>query len=96
MKLVSLNTWGGKAYKPLIDFIKQQARDTDIFCFQEVWADAYTKFEGQMAGGKPIKNDEIMTQGVQDISSVLKNHTGYFDKPVYAAILKRFNNNGNQ
>lgn len=35
MKLISLNTWGGKYFDPLIDFIKQH-KDTDIFCFQEI------------------------------------------------------------
>ncbi len=37
MKLISLNIWGGKAFGPLMDFIKQSAADTDIFCFQEVF-----------------------------------------------------------
>ncbi len=36
MKLISLNTWGGKIYQPLISFIQQHAKDTDIFCFQEI------------------------------------------------------------
>lgn len=37
MKLISLNTWGGKIYQPLMDFIKQNSEDTDIFCFQEIY-----------------------------------------------------------
>ena len=37
MKLVSLNTWGGKVFDPLIEFIKQQSQDTDIFCLQEIY-----------------------------------------------------------
>lgn len=37
MKLVSLNTWGGKIYQPLISFISQHTKDTDIFCLQEVF-----------------------------------------------------------
>ncbi len=37
MKLVCLNIWGGRAFGPLMDFIKQQSHDTDIFCFQEVY-----------------------------------------------------------
>lgn len=37
MKLISLNTWGGKIYQPLMDFIKQHSQDTDIFCFQEIF-----------------------------------------------------------
>ncbi len=36
MKLISLNTWGGKIYQPLIGFINQHSKDTDIFCFQEM------------------------------------------------------------
>lgn len=37
MKLISLNTWGGKIYQPLISFIGQYAKGTDIFCFQEIY-----------------------------------------------------------
>lgn len=40
MKLICLNTWGGKRLKPLIDFIKKFAQTTDIFCFQEVFDSA--------------------------------------------------------
>jgi endonuclease/exonuclease/phosphatase family metal-dependent hydrolase len=35
MKIVFLNVWGGKTQDVLVDYIKQQTRDTDIFCFQE-------------------------------------------------------------
>lgn len=37
MKLISLNTWGGKVFDPLMDFIKTHSKDTDIFCFQEIY-----------------------------------------------------------
>lgn len=37
MKLVSLNTWSGIAFDPLMDFVSEQGRDTDVFCFQEVF-----------------------------------------------------------
>lgn len=36
MKLISLNTWGGLAFEPLVKFIEEN-EDTDIFCFQEVF-----------------------------------------------------------
>lgn len=36
MKIISLNTYGGKIFDPLVAFIKANASDTDIFCFQEV------------------------------------------------------------
>lgn len=37
MKLISLNTWGGKFFDPLIQFIEQESLNTDIFCFQEIY-----------------------------------------------------------
>lgn len=37
MKLISLNTWGGKIYQPLMNFIKDHSGTTDIFCFQEIY-----------------------------------------------------------
>ncbi len=36
MRLISLNTWGGIVFDPLLAWITQQASITDIFCFQEV------------------------------------------------------------
>lgn len=36
MKLITLNTWGGIIFEPLMDFIKKHSPDTDIFCFQEM------------------------------------------------------------
>jgi len=35
VKLICLNIWGGKIHDKLLDFIKEKAIDTDIFCFQE-------------------------------------------------------------
>lgn len=37
MKLVSLNTWGGKYFERLIKFIKDTSLTTDIYCFQEIY-----------------------------------------------------------
>ena len=67
MKLVSLNVWGGKIYKPLISYIKKQAKDTDIFCFQEVFHSPENKISN---GAK--------TNLYSDISKILKNYTGFF------------------
>lgn len=36
MQLVSLNIWEGKLIDRIIGFLKQEALQTDIFCFQEV------------------------------------------------------------
>ena len=35
MKIVFLNTWNARLREAVADFIAQQARDTDVFCFQE-------------------------------------------------------------
>ncbi len=43
MKLVCLNVWGGKKYRELAQFIKEQSKDTDIFCLQEVFRSSTSK-----------------------------------------------------
>jgi endonuclease/exonuclease/phosphatase family metal-dependent hydrolase len=35
MKIVFLNAWFGQIREPITAFVKQHARDTDVFCFQE-------------------------------------------------------------
>ncbi len=37
MKIVFLNTWNGEIKDGITEFIRNQALDTDIFCFQEVY-----------------------------------------------------------
>lgn len=68
MKLISLNTWGGKIYKPLVNFLQQHSNDTDIFCFQEVFktsSDVKVRYERRMNLFK-------------DVSKILINHQGYY------------------
>ena len=43
MKLLSLNVWGGTVYEELIEYVKKQSKDTDIFCFQEVFHSSQSK-----------------------------------------------------
>jgi exonuclease III len=70
MKLISLNVWGGKIYRPLMNFINEQAETTDIFCFQEVF---------QSDSGIP-KSSGYRTNIYNDIAYVLKDFDGYFAK----------------
>lgn len=37
MKLLSLNLWGGRQGKILFDYLAEQGKTVDIFCFQEVF-----------------------------------------------------------
>jgi endonuclease/exonuclease/phosphatase family metal-dependent hydrolase len=38
MKLLTLNTWGGKIHKPLLEFIERLNGEIDVFCLQEVFS----------------------------------------------------------
>jgi len=67
MKLISLNTWGGRVSEPFIAFIKERASDTDIFCFQEV-----------LTGGSGKTSREEMKDCYEQIGKTLANHAGYF------------------
>lgn len=79
MKIITLNTWGGRAGKEgLLSFFSKHKDDTDIFCLQEIWSEAYTHLEGYKAGGKEIDNQEIMVHGLQEITSLLSNFIPYF------------------
>lgn len=79
MRIISLNTWGGRAGKEkLLSFFKTHANTTDIFCLQEIWAAAYHHLDGHLAGGVKIDNSQIMTRGLKEISEVLPNHNAFF------------------
>jgi endonuclease/exonuclease/phosphatase family metal-dependent hydrolase len=69
MKLITLNTWGGTLYEPLVEFIKKHSVDTDVFCFQEI-----------LEGGKgKTSRDEIKNE-YEEISRILQDYTGYFSE----------------
>ncbi len=79
MRIISLNTWGGRAGKEkLLDFFKKYADTTDIFCLQEIWAEAYKHLDGHLAGGVVINNEEILVHGLREISATLPNHMPFF------------------
>lgn len=78
MKIVSLNTWGGRAGKDKILGFFAANKDTDIFCLQEIWSAPYEHLEGVMAGGRKLNHDEIMVYGKQEICDLLADHIPYF------------------
>ncbi len=79
MKIISLNTWGGRAGKEkLLEFFEAH-KDTDVFCLQEIWSAPYSHLEGKViAGGEPLNHDHIMVYGMQEISNALPDHVPYF------------------
>lgn len=80
MKLISLNTWGGRKFSPLMDFIKQHRQSTDIFCFQEIF---------QNDQGFETLRDGYRANLFQDLKSVLGEHNGYF-----APVMKHYDFSG--
>ncbi len=79
MKILSLNTWGGRAGREqLLDFFKEQAKTVDIFCLQEVWSASYEQYEGVSAGGLAIQHGDVMTNGLHEIASALPDFEYFF------------------
>ena len=79
MKIISLNTWGGRAGKErLLEFFRAHDGGTDIFCLEEIWSAPYEHLEGTGAGGKAIAHEEIMVYGLQEISALLTDYVAYF------------------
>ena len=84
MKLITLNTWGGRINKPLLDFIENN-KDIDIFCFQEINNDASSKVV------ESSEEDKNLFSHIQD---VLPDFTGYFSPQVpgigHAIFIKKY------
>ncbi len=74
MKIISLNTWCGRAGKDnLLDFFSRN-KDTDIFCLQEVWEGGHDY--------APIWGGDIDTTMITNISKILLDHQVFF-RPFY-------------
>ena len=73
MKLITLNIWGGKVFQDLVDFIKAQAADTDVFCFQEVFNGA-ERTRTEEAGGH-LKG--VVTDIYSVLEKTLPNFNGF-------------------
>ena len=72
MKLITLNIWGGHVRDPLLEFIKTH-RETDIFCFQEVYHNAPKKISDE---------DRAVSLNIfSELRSLLPHHQPFF-RPV--------------
>lgn len=71
MKLIALNTWGGRASEEkILDFISENS-DTDIFCLQEVWWGG-EHMAGKTAGGLALNN--VVHQLLHKMQDQLPHH----------------------
>lgn len=68
MKLINLNIWGGKIFKPLLSFLESNS-DVDIFCFQEVFNEGHSI--------RPVTKSWRMDI-FKKISETLSGHEGFF------------------
>ena len=79
MKIITLNTWGGRAGKEgLLSFFNKHKDDIDIFCLQEMWSAPYEHLEGENAGALAIRHKDIMVRGVHEVRELLSGHHTYF------------------
>lgn len=61
MKIIFLNCWQAKAGKAFFDFVEEESKNTDIFCFQEATPDLYSTLSASMSGYKSLyKSSKIL------------------------------------
>ena len=73
MKLITLNTWGGRINQPLLQFIKNND-NVDIFCFQEMNHNS----NDEMMDSPQEEDRDLFTH----IQEKLPNFKGYFSPQV--------------
>ncbi len=73
MKIITLNTWGGRMHEPLIKFFKEN-QDIDIFCLQEIFHD----LDKEVKTSDYIIEEDARHQLFKEISKIIPEHTGYF------------------
>jgi endonuclease/exonuclease/phosphatase family metal-dependent hydrolase len=82
MKILTLNAWGGRIKEPLLDFIKKQKDNIDVFCFQEIFKQSSINDEEV----KYLTNTaKVHRDLLGDISKILSNYNPFFC-PVYKDI----------
>jgi exonuclease III len=79
MRLITLNTWGGRAGKEKLADFFESYKDVDIFCLQEMW-NGGEHTGGTITGGVPLVN--ISHRLLTDVASILNTHDVYF-RPHY-------------
>ena len=73
MKLITLNTWAGRLKEPFDAFLRAHMKDTDIFCFQEI----FNKYdEGET--DDYTNNDEGNTNLLHEIDDILTDFDAHF------------------
>ena len=66
MRIESLNIWGGREKEPLLKHVREQAPQTSVFCFQEVF------------NGQPAHDRDVVPNIYNEIVAALPDHVGYY------------------
>jgi endonuclease/exonuclease/phosphatase family metal-dependent hydrolase len=74
MKLICLNTWGGKLYGQLSHFLERYQKTTDLFCLQEVFAPPRTS---GLEKGDPERVFDLYER----LGRQLRGFRGYLSEP---------------
>jgi endonuclease/exonuclease/phosphatase family metal-dependent hydrolase len=72
MKLISLNTWGGRSLQPLLTFLEREASSIDVFCLQEIFNTDQKEID------KRHPTEYVHGDLFGKIGRVLKNFNGHF------------------
>lgn len=79
LKLLSLNIWGGRVFKKLIEYIEKQSEQTDIFCFQEVYSSQERIHTQGKSKGNSLPNDKPARANIyQELSKSLPDFNGFY------------------
>ncbi len=73
MKILALNAWGGRVYRPLINYILQLGPEMDIFCLQEIFHQAHGK-EGVLMTEELCPALNLLT----DLRDALPEHANFY------------------
>ncbi|MDQ6662196.1 MAG: hypothetical protein M3Z24_14680 [Chloroflexota bacterium] len=81
--LETLNIWGGRVYKPLMEHVQEQAHTVDIFCFQEVYSTQSKRIYTRESTVPHISHHSTNAQPAraniyQDLSQSLPRFHGYY------------------
>ena len=72
MRLICLNTWGGRLYEPFLDFLTRYQGTTDIFCFQEIF---------RSTGGEARTNFQLVPDLYERLAKQLEHFQSYVTEP---------------
>jgi endonuclease/exonuclease/phosphatase family metal-dependent hydrolase len=70
MKIIFLNVWGGKRKTELAEYIRDEAQDTDVFCFQEATAKMKHDNRDVFSGWKEVSDYKFISEN-DDMSQTI-------------------------